>query len=161
MRPCLFALSVALVGSASVARAGDPLESAGCREALDALQVQEASLAAGAPDHRDALAQLEASRRHAARACLGGRGDPPLARRFAQPPFAVPPVVVVPPVRLSPPAAAPVVPLPKRAEPPTFVMACDAAGCWASDGSRLNRVGSSLLGPRGLCSVQGAVLHCP
>jgi hypothetical protein len=38
------------------------------------------------------------------------------------------------------------------------VVACDATGCWASDGSNLLRAGPSLLGLR---SVQGTTLRGP
>jgi hypothetical protein len=170
MLRCLFALTIALAASAAAAQASDTLESADCRQALESLQAQEAAVLAarrvGRPaDDRYQLpldSRLETLRRQAAHACLGGHADPPLpSQRLAQPP------VVVPPVAISRPAPAPALPAGslwpslKQAEPPTVIQACDAAGCWASDGSRLNRVGPNLLGPRGMCSVQGTVLHCP
>ena len=52
-------------------------------------------------------------------------------------------------------------PPPVRIEPPLTVTGCDASGCWASDGTRLQQAGPQLLGPRGFCSVQGALLQCP
>jgi hypothetical protein len=45
--------------------------------------------------------------------------------------------------------------------PLVSITSCDANGCWASDGTRLQRFGSQLLGPRGVCSRVGAVVHCP
>ncbi|WP_295638039.1 hypothetical protein [uncultured Methylibium sp.] len=56
------------------------------------------------------------------------------------------------------------VPAPSAIAPPPsplVVTGCDATGCWASDGSRLQRLGPDLVGPRGTCTVQGAVLACP
>jgi len=168
MRHCVFALITVLAGSAGVAQEGDPLKSADCRQALDGLQAQEAQ-AVGVPDrpaqgpgHREVLKQLEVVRRHAARACLGGTGDPaPPSSRFAQP------LVTVPPVAKRPPAPAPALPvgptvsLPTQRQPPSIVTACDLTGCWANDGSRLQRLGPNLVGPRGPCILQGVVLHCP
>jgi len=167
MRRCVFAVITALAGSAGVAQEGDRLKSADCRQALDALQAQETQ-ALAAPDrqadgrrHREALKQLEALRRHAARACLGGRDDlPPPSSRFAQPPMSVPPVAPRPPAPAPVLPVGPTVSIPKS-QPPTVVTDCDATGCWASDGSRLQRAGPNLVGPRGLCVLQGVVLRCP
>jgi hypothetical protein len=54
------------------------------------------------------------------------------------------------------------VPEPARAQQrPYAITSCDAGGCWANDGSRLNRVGPNLWGPRGVCTVQGTLLQCP
>jgi hypothetical protein len=52
------------------------------------------------------------------------------------------------------------VPLPAPVLPKS-ITSCDALGCWASDGTRLQRVGPNLLGPRGFCSAPGGVLQCP
>ncbi len=158
----LFLLTVALAAGVASAAEGNPLESADCRKALDALQAQEAA-APAQPEERErraAPAALEAARRRAALACLGGRADaPPPPGRLAQPPVSVAPITVAP--AAPPPAPArPAVPLPRPA-PPTVVTACDSLGCWASDGTRLQRVGPNLFGPRGLCIVQGAVVNCP
>lgn len=147
--------------------AGDPLQAPECRQALAALQEQEAAAAPVAnvrPPAREARAldpKLDAARRRAARSCLASRADPPVAGRLAQPPIAVPPVGSVrPPL----PPASPGVALPARLPgPPPLVSitSCDAGGCWASDGSRLNRVGPTLWGSHGACSVQGSVVQCP
>jgi len=119
---------------------------------------------------RAADARLEQLRREAARACLASRADAPAPtpQRLAQPPVGVPPVAGPPtpaaahaPARAT--AAAPVppaMPVPRPAAP-TVVTTCDATGCWTSDGKRLDRAGPNLLGPRGLCTLQGALLQCP
>jgi len=41
------------------------------------------------------------------------------------------------------------------------VTACDAGGCWDSEGRRLERAGPLLLGPQGACTLQGALLNRP
>ncbi len=132
----------------------DPLRSADCRRALEAMQAEEErAMSASAP-----AARLATRRRDAARACLGAAPAP-------QPPRAS----VRAPVRVDSPAASTVgvprpAPLPAPASlprAPLVVTACDATGCWASDGSRLQRLGADLVGPRGPCTVQGAVLNCP
>jgi hypothetical protein len=163
----VWALTVALAGSAVMAQERNPLQSADCRKALDALETQEDAAAARSGsqteerERRTVHAGLERARRLAAIACLGGRADsPPPSGRFAQPPITVAPITIAPAPR-PPLPTGPVVTLPKKVEPPTTVTACDSAGCWASDGSRLQRVGPNLLGPRGLCIVQGPLLHCP
>jgi hypothetical protein len=121
--------------------------------------VPQASAASGARGPRAIDADFEASRRRAAQACLASRADPPPPQRFAQPPMAVSPIAVVPPRALPP---LPVVPPPPRsADPPRFIVSCDPGGCWANDGSHLNRMGPNLWGSRGICSVQGALLQCP
>jgi hypothetical protein len=166
----LFAITVTLCGGAAVAQAGATLESADCRQALESLRAQEAAVlaarqAGGQSDgryQRSPDAKLEELRRHAARACLGGRADsPPPSQRFAQSPIVVPPIAFtrpsLPPARPIEPAG----PSPKQVQPPTVITGCDPLGCWANDGSRLIRVGPDLLGPRGFCSVQGTLLHCP
>lgn len=167
---CLSGLIVALVGSAAMAQAVDTLKSADCRRAVESVQAREAAVIAarGAASQSDDRyrrnidPQLETLRRHAARICLGGNGDSlPLPQRSAQRPIVVPSIAISRPAPLPALPTGPKGPSPKRFEPPTVVMACDAVGCWASDGSHLMRVGPNLLGPRGLCSVQGSVLTCP
>ena len=104
--------------------------------------------------------QLAAAQRRAARSCLASRADPPVPGRLAQPPVAVPPVANA---RPPPTSTAPTLP-PTRSPGPTApvsITSCDPAGCWTSDGARLNRVGPTLWGSRGACSVVGAVVQCP
>ena len=163
----LIAVVFALVASAAGADSGEALGSPKCLEALESLRAHEAALPAAPQasvqaDRRQRaapIARLEALRRLAARACLGGRNvAPSRTQRDPGPSIVVPPVVVarplLPPTRPPAPATNPVGPV-------TVITACDAVGCWASDGSRLHRVGPNLQGPRGLCSVQGGVLQCP
>jgi hypothetical protein len=152
---------------------GDPLHSAECQSALQALQTAESAAGSGPPTPRPNEARssrtptpnLLAARRQAATACLAGRADSaPLPQRFAQPPFVVAPVAgaasprMNPAVPLSPSSPAPLQP---NAPAPTSILSCDIVGCWANDGSRLNRVGPNLWGSRGACAVQGTLLHCP
>ena len=166
-RPLPF-ISLALAAVTSVAQGADPLKSTDCVRALDALQAQEATLIADAP-HPGAsesagsarMASLKTLQRQAAQACLGSRLDaPPPVQRFARPQIAVAPATppsaawaVVPPV---PAAALP----PIRSTPLRTITTCDLAGCWTNDGTRLQRMGSILVGPLGLCTVLGAVLSC-
>jgi hypothetical protein len=62
--------------------------------------------------------------------------------------------------------AEPAQPVPARPasppiEPPPVVTACDLGGCWDSNGTRLNRAGPQLIGPRGACTTVGATVYCP
>lgn len=164
VRRCVLVVPVVLGLGAETAAQGDLIDSAACRQALASLEAHETRLAQRAAS-RAALApppgldsRLLTLRRAAARDCLGGgEGPPQRTQRHAAP-------IVVPPVAgaraASPPMSTPSPALPSPALP-TVVTACDAVGCWASDGSRLHRVGSMLQGPRGLCSVQGKLLVCP
>jgi len=183
----------ALAGPRTASITGDPLKSDACRRALDVLREHEAAdrspaVAEPAGDagasndarpRRDARAphapdaQLEASRRQAAIACLANRPDPETrpqpqapASRLAQPPLAVPPVTLAAPSATTLPRPVPLTPIvpasPQAGPRPQFITSCDAGGCWANDGSRLNRVGPNLsAGSRGLCVQQGNLLSCP
>jgi hypothetical protein len=173
-------------GAHGPAASEDPLRSDTCQQALDALEAREVgmpTLSAGTPHgtapapaeraRPDARAprapdpQLEDARRAAAIACLANRPDPetrprPEARpsRRAQPPVAVPPVSLGPLPVATPPPLAPVIPVP--APRPQFITSCDPGGCWANDGTRLQRVGPNLsAGSRGLCVAHGNLLTCP
>ena len=176
----LLASNVVLAPAA--AASGDPLESVECRRALAVVDseeaaVAEASRASGgvtANDRRLIDAKLAPARRRAATACLARHADPatlssqPLVR---PPPLATAPIAVAPAARpplaaALPPATpiapiAPIAPTMPRAASPYAITSCDAGGCWANDGSRLNRVGATLWGPRGACTVQGSLLQCP
>ena len=163
LAPLAFAL---LLGAGVAHSQDDPLETPACRDALDAVRAQEAAASAAreadAARRGAALKGLEAARQKAAHACLRSRADrPPPQGRLAQPPLSVPPSALPPPaprVTATPaPAAAP-----PQAAPLVSITSCDAAGCWASDGSRLQRAGpNALLGPRGMCTTSGSVLLCP
>jgi len=150
---------------------GEPLESAECQQALAVLNAEEAAVAQSARasggvtanDRRLIDATLAPVCRQAARACLARRADPatPSSERLGRPP----PIAVAPASSpattavggraeaLSPPAL--------RTEKPYAITSCDPGGCWANDGSRLNRVGPNLWGPRGICTVQGSLVQCP
>ena len=106
MHRFLFAWAVAFGEGAFAAQKGNPLHSADCRQALGALQAQEAAAMAspqsGRPveegcERHTARVRLKTTRRRAASVCFGSRADaPPPAQRFAQPPVAVAPVELLP-----------------------------------------------------------------
>jgi len=48
-----------------------------------------------------------------------------------------------------------------RLEPLVTVTQCNASTCVTSDGSTLIRMGPTLVGPRGACTVQGSFVRCP
>ena len=171
MRLSLCFMTLALGATVGSAQDADPLHSTACVQALDALQAQEAALAAAARQNEGAGERVEPAmrsalqtlRRRAARDCLGSQLDapPPVQQRLLQPPVsgasAAPPPATW---HVTPPAAA-AAPPPIRIPPLRTITACDPMGCWANDGTRLQRIGSTLYGPLGLCTVQGAVLSCP
>jgi len=147
----LLALAPAMVRADG--RPADPLRSPQClaaRADLDALLAQ-----AGAPHAR----QLGRARREAARACLGGSEETRQRSGAPQPPQAVPPVAAWPqrPAAPSVPAPLPALPIPR----PTVITTCDPAGCWDSQGRRLNQMGPLLVGPHGVCTIHGALVTCP
>jgi len=162
----------------------DPLHTPECLQAQEALAAHErpggAAAGAAAPvaatsaplavTSAPAISpRLQTLRAQVARVCLASSLDAPRLQRQLQPPLAVPPAGSVPMLRslplsppLSPPAAA------QRANPDAVtqrplrsITSCDAAGCWASDGTRLQRMGPSLVGPQGVCNVSGNVASCP
>jgi hypothetical protein len=155
-RPAIALLLLTSAAMAWAQAAGDPLKSSACGEAIAALE------AAREAARRDpALVSTEALRQRATQLCLGGGDSPTRPARAMQAPIAVPPPVIAPP---GPPAAAriPPTPLPPVdiGRAPT-ITSCDLNGCWASDGSRLNRVGPQLHGPSGPCTVQSGLAYCP
>ena len=103
-------------------------------------------------------------RRRAAQTCLGGSGEMPPSTRTMQAPIVIPSIgrsapYSTAPLRSGATGSPSPTPAPK---PPSVVTSCDALGCWANDGTRLNRVGpQQLQGPRGLCTLQGTSLQCP
>jgi hypothetical protein len=166
----------------------DPLRSKACRAALAALDDRETALRTTPPapamtpptlpprtedpraraDLDRARADLDRAQAAAALACLGETKPSAAPPRTGTPPpsapLTVPPAAAVPsragvaiegtPTRPSPAVRE----APRR---PLVTTSCDPAGCWADDGSRLQRFGSQLVGPRGVCSVTGSVLNCP
>jgi hypothetical protein len=162
-RVLVFSLSIAVAVLAFAAPASTLLAQPACRHAIDALDAREAA-ALDSTDRDTARAQIEALRRQAALACLGGSDLAPSAplRTRAAAPLAVPSAAAPPPGREVRPSAMPV-PRgePQTSRPPLTLTACDAAGCWVSDGTRLQRAGALLLGPHGLCRVSGPFVQCP
>jgi hypothetical protein len=150
-------MSMAMAWSAQAARsADDPLNSPACLQALARLEAAEVARAP-APD------DLSAARSHAARQCLRERLDRPAAAE-RRTPMPLPPERVLPALSrsgLPPPSPLTEVGPTATRRSLTSITQCDAAGCWASDGSRLQRLGPDLVGPKGVCSVQGSVLLCP
>jgi len=169
MRRPLCLMTLALVAAGGAAQDADPLKSAACTQALDALQGHEAALSAAAR-HEGAgeraaqtmPAKLQELRRQAARDCLGNRLDAtPPAQRPAQPPVTLAPATPAPATWAVMPPVPMAAPPPIRMPPLRTLTTCDPTGCWTNDGTRLQRIGSTLFGPLGLCTVQGAVLTCP
>lgn len=148
-------LAFCLAGSAAAAQGTDPLKSPECGEARDALE-QARTAAEKDPGQS---AQVEPLRKRAARICLGVTDDTQPSGRVAQPPQRVPGPVIRPPQR-PPVFAAPALPPPPAIERPPVVTSCDPGGCWDSNGNRLHRAGPNLIGPSGLCTVQGNLLSC-
>jgi hypothetical protein len=74
------------------------------------------------------------------------------------PPISVPPTTIAVPRPLPVPDTTP---QPQVVIPrPATVTACDPAGCWDSDGRRLNQIGPQIVGPQGPCNMQGGVVSC-
>lgn len=157
----------------TAAAAADPFDTPACHQAMDVVKAREVqalrarAAAASAPEDgawRVAQAQLQAARESAARICLGASDATPLPQPRARDPVAVPPVSQPRSLpQRPPPVVAPPAPLisPPPAAGPVTVVACDPSACWASDGSRLERAGATLIGPRGVCTLQGVQLRCP
>lgn len=171
LRPLIFVVVLAALGRAALAQ--DAPETADCKQALDALEAREALMAreqapAGqSPQARQQAAQarLAPMREKVIKACLGGRPmTPPPSQHLVRPPISVPSfTLTLPPVRpLASPSVglAPAAPL-RPSSPPVVVTHCDQSGCWASDGSHLQRAGGTLIGPRGICTTVGTMLNCP
>jgi hypothetical protein len=162
MRHLATTLAILLASSAASGQV-DPLRSPGCLAALEALGKAEdaavAAKAAGSPPGGPGSA-LAAARRGVGVACLGSADLSPPPARVRQPlavESSAPQQAVIARPQGSSGAAAPAVPT----RPLVTLGACDTAGCWASDGTRVQRQGPLLLGLRGYCTVLGAVLTCP
>ena len=120
----------------------DPLASAKCQLASREL---EAVLSATEGNRAEKAPKLDLARKRMALACFGPAKDSAGRTRTS------PPVIVVPPiVPAAPPLPATAAPQPPVTIPrPSVITSCDAGGCWNSEGSRLNRSGPNLMGPRG------------
>jgi hypothetical protein len=134
----------------------DPLHSPECLRAR-----AELDAALGAPQARHSR-RLERARHAAKQACLGSEPGTRQRTGAPDPPQAVPAPTL--PRALAAPTPAPTLTLPA---PPltipraTAITTCDPGGCWDSEGRRLNQMGPQLVGPRGVCTVQGGVVTCP
>lgn len=137
------------------AQESDPLKSPACGAALARLQ------AARAADSTSAEA-VEAVRSAAATACLGSGSPPSRPGRVLQAPVAIPPTQIELPQHVAPFPAPTALPPPVAIDRPAAPALCDAAGCWADDGTHLRQVPpTSLFGPRGLCTQRAGQLFCP
>jgi hypothetical protein len=140
-------------------------ECAAARRQLDPL------LAAGGPHDR-----LVAAKRRTALACFGvalpepvrasasasaaaSASAPKPANRVQPAPVAAEPIRLRPTPSLAPSLAPPGTPPPPAPAP--VITACDAAGCWDSNGAHYSQQGPLLLGPRGPCTREAGLLSCP
>ncbi|MGZ5194788.1 MAG: hypothetical protein ACXWJM_05880 [Ramlibacter sp.] len=145
-------------GTQVYAATDDPLHSAECADARAAL---EAALGEPQQTHRDHPERLAQARKQVADLCLGRMSGHAQRTGAPEPPITVPAPVIEPPrtVRARPPVT---VPAPAPLEPrAAAITACDPAGCWDSNGQRLNNVGPLLLGPRGICVPLAGQVTCP
>jgi hypothetical protein len=136
----------------------DPMSSHECKAAREELEL---ALSDPSADRQVQAKRLALARRLAASACLG-RSDTKRERSGVPDPVqtVAPPAISVP--SKPPPVAADAAPKPPVAIPrAAAITVCDPAGCWDSEGRRLNNMGPFLMGPRGLCTVQGATVQCP
>lgn len=151
MHSRFLALALSLAGAAAAAQATDPLKSPECGTALATLQ---AARSRGSSD-------TESLRRQAATTCLGSPNPPTRPARVVQAPIVVPPPTIEAPTRRPlPPIPAPPPPAVQVERPPT-ISSCDAAGCWVTQGSRLQHVTPNLMGPAGLCALAPGAAGCP
>jgi hypothetical protein len=165
VKPARPACALALLGAvllglhgAAWAQDGGLASEPACRLALEQLKAREA---AAATERNAARGRLDAARRRAATACLGGPDRPASApARAGQSPAAVPRAVAPAPLPLPRADALPAAP-PRPSSTPLTVTACDATGCWTSEGTRLLRAGPNLLGPTGVCTTSGPFVQCP
>jgi hypothetical protein len=147
-----------LVQAQQAEATADPLKSPQCEQARDAL---EAARAAPIRDQQQHAANVEATRKRAAHICLGLTADPVRPTPILQQPIAVLPPAAPAQQQRPPVFAGPLIPPPVQIDRPAVVTACDPGGCWDSNGTRLNRAGPNFIGPKGMCSVQGNLVHCP
>jgi hypothetical protein len=153
----LLAAAAATAASAAQTPEADPLSSRECAAARDELERALAESAALRQSHPERLSR---ARQQAARSCLGRDHS---ERQRSGAPY---PAVVIPPAASSARAVQPSAPAIAPEPPPPVpraatITVCDPAGCWDSEGRRLNNMGPLLVGPRGLCTLQGGLLNCP
>lgn len=140
------------------AQAGDPMASPECSAARAELERAEKDQSSGRHRPGD---RLDLAREKAAAACLGGTDGRRERSGAPQPAQRVPPPAIggTAPAPAQPRVAAP--PAPLEIPRPTTITSCDASGCWDSEGRRLNQTGPLLIGPRGVCTLQGGIVNCP
>lgn len=164
MRRVLAAL-IAVASFCPAVASADPLRSPPCLAALDALTLAEQAASGRPPSPPGSApegavpASVRAARQAAAAACLGTAdvAPPPTRPRL---PAAVDRTLLPAPLP-DPARPAARTPAPVRQQPLHMITVCDAQGCWTTEGLRLPRQGSALLGPQGPCMQIGAVLNCP
>lgn len=184
MRPALITAALLSLALEAAPALGEELpQTASCRQALKALGdaedgfaarwAAEAASCASCPRPSDVQRQRQMGlqllplRQRVADACLGGVTTSPSPSRSTWPALApsrpstvAPMTPAVPRAPLPTPAPGTVIP-PVRVQGPLSIGHCNSATCVTSDGSTMTRVGPNLVGPRGLCTVQGAFVHCP
>lgn len=155
------ARSIAVLGLAALmltarAEPADPMNSQACAAARGQL---DAALAEPDADPQERHRRLAQARRQVLQVCLGSTSNAGVRSGAPQPAQVVPPVTSA--ARAAPlPAISP--PAPPLAIPRVAIIThCDPGGCWDSEGRRLNNAGTLLMGPQGLCSIQGGAVHCP
>ncbi len=154
MRRVVAAVLLAIFPLLLYAQDRDPLASPECDAARAELEQALNDPATGRSRPNDRLAR---AREKAAAVCLGGTDGKRERTGAPEPVQVVPPPLTRPASLPEPaPARAPLV-IPR----PMAITTCDPAGCWDSEGRRLNIMGPLLIGPQGLCSVQGGMVSCP
>jgi hypothetical protein len=158
MPRCLAFLMLASAALCARAQEADPLNTTECRAAR--AQLEEALAAPRRAVSTPNPAVVKA-RQQAARACLGTETGERKRSGAPEPVQAVPPPRItlrpMPEVRPPQPPPALAAPSPRTAA----ITGCDLAGCWDSNGQRLNNMGPVLLGPRGACVPLAGQLTCP
>jgi hypothetical protein len=158
MMRLLIAFLLAAGSWATVAQATDRLDSAECEVARGELEAALDDPATGRAARAERIAR---ARQNVLGACLGTPSAQPQRSGAPQPAIAVPAPIIAAPPAPPPPAPGAAPPPAPPAHRPAFITACDPAGCWDNEGRRLNNIGPALMGPRGLCTVQGGTVNCP
>jgi hypothetical protein len=158
MRPLISALVLGAVALFAHAQSADPLHSRECAAARGVLELALDDASAKRPGARE---RLSAARGDAVTACLGRESGNAKRSGAPEPAISVtePAFERAPSVRPAPVVAAPAAPL--AIQRPTPVTVCDAAGCWDSDGRRLNNLGPLLIAPSGPCALVAGLVQCP
>jgi hypothetical protein len=156
-RKALLVIAAALAAQVHAAPA-DPLRTPECAAARAAL---DASMDEPLQARRDHPERLARARKQVLDSCLGRMSGSPERSGAPDPPIAVPaPLIEVPrtaQARPPAPVAQPEIVIPRAAA----ITACDPAGCWDSNGRRMNNMGPVLVGPRGVCIPQAGQVNCP